>query len=635
VKSPPTRSNFIVLFIAFAIIATLVNFPHLHNPFLHDDTHSIRDNTALRSISNIPKFFKDPFLFDTEQDINIYRPILLVTYAINYAVSGLDPWSWRLFNLLLMAVNAALFVLLLRGWGVRGRAGVFAGLLFLLHPVSGYCFRLVSARSALLLALFLLLGTAAHLRAVREPGSRLTWIALSLFCMALGLMSSSAVVVFPALVLLVEGEKLRAEPKSVAARVAPSAAFAVIYIAARAYFIGQPFGEHYVRPVTINLALQAEAWWLYIKWTFFPLYMPIYVPLKDPRSFLDIGVLLSVLGLAGWAAIGLKWWLDRERRLLGLLLLWLPVCYLPYAIVPLNVPVAYHHYYLSLAGAAGLAALWLFNNGRRFIAPVCVALVCFAALNHTAARPWRDYMRWAGEAVRETPSSGRAWNEVGLAHGKKGRYERAVDAYRMALDKNNKLKDVYYNIGVAYFFTKKYRLAIEHLEFYQTHPAWEDRDPEADGVIGMALVKVGMPHSAMFYLEEGLKAVPNSTEFQAHKYEALDKIRRVNAALKNHGRLFGDSLDDFDVFKSRVELVVNMRDFEVALDFIDRAEERHSDRIEYYFIKAHTMARAGEREVALKVIDEAGEKFSDMTPEKREKMNQLIRKIKSGISTQD
>jgi len=229
VESSLAKSKLIVIFFAFFALVTFVHLPHLNNPFLHDDTHSIRDNTALVSLTNIPNIFKDSSLFSTYKDKGIYRPLLLTTYAINHAISGIDPWSWRLTNLLLLAANATLLVMLLYRWGIRSPYSVLAGLLFLLHPISGYCFLHVSTRSALLLAFFSLLGIAAHLRAKRGDDSAPKWIALSLICMGLGLISVSAAVVFPVLILLVEGDRALKEPKSVAARVAPGKRLVALY----------------------------------------------------------------------------------------------------------------------------------------------------------------------------------------------------------------------------------------------------------------------------------------------------------------------------------------------------------------------------------------------------------------------
>jgi len=292
-----------------------------------------------------------------------------------------------------------------------------------------------------------------------------------------------------------------------------------------------------------------------------------------------------------------------------MLLLWLPVCYLPYAIVPLNVPVAYHHYYLSLAGAAGLVALLLSRMGRRSIVPVVITLACFAGLNYAAGKPWRSHLRWAGTALREAPASERAFNEVGVAYTAQGRLERAIKAYKSTLQINRNIPWLHYNIGKAYFYTGRYRLAIKHLEYFQSLYKWKSRFPDIDGIIGMAMVKSGRPRSAISYLGRGLEASPNSIDLLAHRKEALDKIRRVDEALKTYDRLFGASGDDVKKYSARVALAIDMGDFDAAYGLIEQAEKRHPNQPEVAYQKARIFSETGEREAALKILDEARRKF--------------------------
>src|SRR4051812_11063915 len=68
-------------------------------PFAFDDAHSIVQNPAIRSLSQIPRYFVDPSTFTILRENQDLRPVLQVTYALNYAVSGLAPWSWHALNL--------------------------------------------------------------------------------------------------------------------------------------------------------------------------------------------------------------------------------------------------------------------------------------------------------------------------------------------------------------------------------------------------------------------------------------------------------------------------------------------------------------------------------------------------------
>src|SRR5258708_7485183 len=68
--------------------------------FYFDDSYGIRENPAIRSLANIPHFFTDPFTLTTVRENVDIRPVLVTTYALNYAISGNDPWSYHAFNMI-------------------------------------------------------------------------------------------------------------------------------------------------------------------------------------------------------------------------------------------------------------------------------------------------------------------------------------------------------------------------------------------------------------------------------------------------------------------------------------------------------------------------------------------------------
>src|SRR5262245_64362591 len=80
-----------------ALLAFLVFLPSLGNPFLYDDLIVIVDNLSIRDIGAPMSVL----LYDRA------RPLLNLSWAINYSMSGLEPWSYHLVNALIHAGNAA------------------------------------------------------------------------------------------------------------------------------------------------------------------------------------------------------------------------------------------------------------------------------------------------------------------------------------------------------------------------------------------------------------------------------------------------------------------------------------------------------------------------------------------------
>ena len=123
------------------------------NSFHYDDEHSIQNNINIRSLENIPSFFADPGMFSRDADKGMYRPLLLVTYALNYAVGGYEVGGYHVVNIALHATNAALLLWL--GYLLSGRllVGFLAGILFAVYPLATEPVNYISSRSDTLSAM--------------------------------------------------------------------------------------------------------------------------------------------------------------------------------------------------------------------------------------------------------------------------------------------------------------------------------------------------------------------------------------------------------------------------------------------------------------------------------------------------
>ena len=78
------------------------------------------------SLRNIPRFFTDSLTLTALKAHAVdVRRVLVVTYALNYAISGLYPWSYHAFNLLLHFIVAALVFVIVRDhlWSTASERG--------------------------------------------------------------------------------------------------------------------------------------------------------------------------------------------------------------------------------------------------------------------------------------------------------------------------------------------------------------------------------------------------------------------------------------------------------------------------------------------------------------------------------
>jgi len=81
------------------LLAVAVYFDALGNPFVYDDLETVVKNPSLRDLSN--------WLFVLV--FSPFRPVVNVSYAVDAALWGLDPFGFHVTGVLLHALNVALF----------------------------------------------------------------------------------------------------------------------------------------------------------------------------------------------------------------------------------------------------------------------------------------------------------------------------------------------------------------------------------------------------------------------------------------------------------------------------------------------------------------------------------------------
>jgi len=115
------------------------------------------------------------WVFSTKHFIG-YRPVPALSFVLNEALTGYEPWGYRLTDLLLhLAVGVALFDVHRRLTGDRGAWGLIAVGLVFAHPATEEVVPFVARRSYLLQALTSLASVSLALRAPAVPAVPLRW----------------------------------------------------------------------------------------------------------------------------------------------------------------------------------------------------------------------------------------------------------------------------------------------------------------------------------------------------------------------------------------------------------------------------------------------------------------------------
>ena len=92
-RATPVKKKNIALSIIFIIILGFAVYGNsIHGEFIWDDTNLVEDNLYIRNWSNLPKFFTEGMGAgaDAATVYSFYRPLQLITYAVDYSFWKLD-----------------------------------------------------------------------------------------------------------------------------------------------------------------------------------------------------------------------------------------------------------------------------------------------------------------------------------------------------------------------------------------------------------------------------------------------------------------------------------------------------------------------------------------------------------------
>jgi tetratricopeptide (TPR) repeat protein len=447
VAATSDRKRPLILGGAAAALAVVVYLNALDNPFVYDDHRTVVENGSIRSLWNSWVLRHEP-----------YRPVVNVSYALDYAVWGLAPRGFHLTSVLLHAVAVlGLFALTRRAvgdWYARDVRGAGAAgppetvafttaALLAVHPVLTEAVGYVSGRAEVLCTVGVLGGLLLARRTlVGESGG---WAALSLVPFGVGVAAKETAAIFP--VLLVAYDRLLGGGDRAAWTVRwrrlhlPLLALMVAGSAVRvaAHLAGSP-----PVPPWRYFLIELGVVWRYLGLLVLPVGQSVVHAVSEPVSLATGRVLLAGAGLV---LLGVATWRVRRRApLVALGVAWLFVALAPSSsVVPLGEAMAEHRLYLAAAGAflaaaAAVGQLTTWARRRDYLVSLLVrravlagVLTVLAAATVARNQVWVDPVRLWQDAAAKAPGVWLPPYALGDVLRLRGNCAAAVPEYREAL----------------------------------------------------------------------------------------------------------------------------------------------------------------------------------------------------------
>jgi protein O-mannosyl-transferase len=486
---------------AVAAATSLAFLPMLRNGFVnYDDDRLLLHNPYLW----LPWNHQLGWMWSTTY-LGHYQPLTWSSLAIDHAIAGLAPFAYHLDSLLWQVAAALLLyhvlvTLLERAAALRGDDGVFlrvcaaAGALFWsIHPLRVESVAWVAERRDLVSIVFLLIATAAYLRAVdaeRVTSRSPRWLIVSCACLLLSLLAKAWGMTFVVTLIALDVYPLARLPLGLHAitdrRYRPvwieKIPFALLGAGAASVAW---LAQRHEPDTMVSLAdwswsaraLQAAYGLCFYIWkTIWPARLAVLYARPNPAGGWPLAFPLS-LAIAGAAAIVIVWNARRRPSIAMASLVYVatvaPV--LGFAQSGPQLVADRYAYVSSLPFSALLAGVLLTRPRPRRSIAIAVAGACLLALaivTWNTTQVWYDSERLWGHALSVGHSSYTAEVDYGQAVRAKGRIDEAIDHYRMALQWQPEAGNAWYNLANALKARgrldeaeRAYRTAIDRLSW--------------------------------------------------------------------------------------------------------------------------------------------------------------------------
>lgn len=521
IVDPPGWCPLAVLSLAWAVYLNSVP-----NGFVLDDSRVVVNNPDIRSLGNLAALFRHDVGGLPKGHPNhtgSYRPLTQWTYALNYALGGLEATGYHLVNVLLHGLCTLcvyqVFLSLLGEWKIA----VLAGLLFAAHPIHTEAVSNVAGRSELLSCLFFLLSFQCYQKYRTRPQAT-PFVLLCLLYLA-AILSKESAITLPGVVVALEillppsskqgpGRWKRFFGAGVAIPLLGLAITAALYLGVRSWIVGPlarvPFNE-VENPMAFAAPLPAWLTRLYLLAVYARLLIwpvalsadysynqiPLVEGLGDMRnlcSLLAVGIYLTLL-------------ITSARRApffcFALLFAAITFALTSNLLLPIGTVIGERLLYLpsmgfcfAVAWAAGNAARrWNHSQAASAARFALVALVGFYAARTVLRNTnWRSNLSLMESALEASPGSVKVHHNLGHLYAEQGdldaaeshylkalkirpghppsikglaqlsadlnRTDQAAALYQQALEQDPKDPNLHFNLGVVFQKAKRWPEAI-------------------------------------------------------------------------------------------------------------------------------------------------------------------------------
>ncbi|MFQ5900619.1 MAG: tetratricopeptide repeat protein [Thermodesulfobacteriota bacterium] len=567
----------------------------LSNDFVWDDTALIVENKAIRSLSitQLGEFFTGSEVYNTAKG-EVYRPLYVLSYAIDYKFFELEPIGYHVINVTLHALNSVMVFLVAslffnrledkKQEAIYYSPALMAALIFATHPIHTESVAWVKGRDDLLAMFFMLSAFYLWIKStLNSRPSTLNYL-LSLLFYTLALLSKEMAITLPLILilydyLLKDRSKVKGKNLIDLWRHIPYWIVTFLYLGIRTLILNQVAqqGGYLGGGFSPAMYTMTKGIAYYIKLLIMPINLSadyLTFPISrtmDWQVILSLSILLAIL-VAAMVSY-------RYSRMVTFGILWFFITILPVSnIIPLRIAIAERFLYIPSIGFClllGAGLKWGLETWPAVKRPVFVLFIAIIVLYSSGTiarnRVWRnEYVLWS-DVVRRYPNNERAHANLGLVYEERGLLTEAEAELKNAIKIRKDFVNAHNSLGIVYHKKKSFDLALKEL---QTAIELDPTHVKAHYNLGLVYRDLKRYPDALRAFQSAIELKPDYSEgynnigniylIQGHVEKAIDEYRNalrfdsdnievyynIASSLEQIGRI-EEAIENYSIFVER------------------------------------------------------------------------------------
>ena len=532
-------------YIILTILVCLAYGNTLQHSFHFDDISSILEKPWIRGLDKIPDF-----IFSYSQ-----RPLVILSFNINYAISGFKEWSYHVFNitfhLLVVFLVYRLGKLIVSHIpqktssvvNASNQIPLLAAAIFAIHPLNTQAVTYISSRSSIMATMFYLMAIILFSKGLyktkeKEIKTNYAFVMSAVIFFGIGFLCKLIIISLPAILFAYHYYFISDQNIKIWVKQQWKLILGIGGLLVLVFLCKKIYGDGLLRASIVDVT----AWdyfrtqigvipFEYFRKMIFPFNLTIdpgFQVVQHWRFPTAIGgiIILGIFFIV-WVKLSEVKKQSKKYGLEAFGLIWILITLSPTSsFIPLLDMAAEHRTYLPLVGFSIAMAsilirlknfiqksmevdkLNMWNYKKMLRVPVVLILLTLASFligTRERNKVWKDEVSLWADAKQKAPLLIRPYNNLGEAYDKLGNYDLAITEFETALRLNPNYFFALSNLGNVYGKKKEYAQAISY-----TKQALQQKPDYAPGHYNLAkaLHMTGNSEKAMLSYRSAIKYNP-------------------------------------------------------------------------------------------------------------------------------